>query len=66
VATVGDILLDEEANVIGFSLAKVFVEGPVANKKTVMREALVDTGRDDGTMTIDLAKAEQVSMEAEE
>lgn len=63
VATVGDVLLDEEANILGFSLAKVFVEGPVAKKKTVMREALVDTGRDDGVMTIDLAKAEQVSMQ---
>lgn len=59
VGAIGDILLDEEARVTGFSLGKVFVEGPVAESRRIMRGAIVDTGRDDGIMTVDLSKAEQ-------
>jgi uncharacterized protein YrrD len=59
VGTIGDILLDGEARIIGFSLGKVFVEGPVAESRRIMKGAIEDTGRDDGTMTVDLTKAEQ-------
>ncbi len=58
VGTVGDIAIGEEANIIGFSLARVFVEGPVEESGFVPRHALFDTGSVDGTMTIDLTKAE--------
>ena len=59
VGTIGDILLDEEARIDGFSLGKVFVEGPVAESRRILKGAIVDTGRDDGVMTVDLSKAEQ-------
>lgn len=59
VGTIGDILLDAEARINGFSLGKVFVEGPVAESRRIMKGAVVDTGRDDGIMTVDLSKAEQ-------
>ncbi len=59
VGAIGDILLDVEAHIIGFSLGKVFVEGPVAESRRIMKAAVVDTGRDDGVMTVDLSKAEQ-------
>lgn len=59
VGTIGDILLDGEARIIGFSLGKVFVEGPVAESRRIMKGAIEDTGRDDGVMTVDLSKAEQ-------
>lgn len=59
VGTIGDILLDGEAQIIGFSLGKVFVEGPVAESRRIMKGAIEDTGRDDGVMTVDLSKAEQ-------
>jgi uncharacterized protein YrrD len=65
VGTIGDILLDGEARIIGFSLGKVFVEGPVADSRRILKGAIVDTGRDDGTMTVDLSKAEQPEADKE-
>ena len=61
VGSIGDILLDEEARVVGFSLGKVFVEGPVAESRRILKGAIIDTGRDDGVMTVDLSKAEQAA-----
>ncbi len=60
VGTVGDIILGEEGHITGFSLAKVFVEGPVAQQGTVPRDALVDAGDVDGVMTVDLPKIEGI------
>ena len=59
VGTVGDILFDEKAKVVGFSLARVFVAGPVAEKRVVMKEAVADAGGKEGIVTVDLAKAEK-------
>lgn len=64
VGAVGDITLGEEGNITGFTLGRVFVEGPVAEQGYIPRHALIDTGRIDGTMTIDLAKAENVAQPA--
>jgi uncharacterized protein YrrD len=63
VGTIGDILLDGEAHITGFSLGKVFVEGPVAESRRILKGAVIDTGRDDGLMTVDLSKAEQPGKE---
>jgi uncharacterized protein YrrD len=59
VGTVGDVLIDEEARIVGFSLSRVHVAGPVAENKLVLTEAILDNGGVDGVMTIDLAKAER-------
>lgn len=61
VGSIGDILLDEEARIVGYSLGKVFVEGPVAESRRILKGAIIDTGRDDGVMTVDLSKAEQAA-----
>ncbi len=59
VATVGDVVLGEQGNIIGFALSKVFVEGPVAQQGQIARSVIVDTGNDeDGVMTINLTQAE--------
>lgn len=58
VATIGDVVLDEEARVISVKLSRTYVEGPIAEKRIVPRDAIVDTGQADGVMTIDLVKAE--------
>lgn len=63
VATVGDVLLDEDARVSGFALAKVMVEGPIASLKMITKSVILDVGREDGAMTIDLARAEQGEQE---
>lgn len=60
---IGDAILDGEARVAGFLLARVFVEGPIAEERTIMKEAILDYGLEDGVMTIDLAKVEQQGIE---
>lgn len=63
--TVGDILVDENGRITGFSLSRVYVEGPIAQEGYVSREALIDTGSEDKTMTIDLPRQEKLYLGAE-
>jgi uncharacterized protein YrrD len=58
VATIGDIILGEQGDITGFALSRVYVEGPIEKNGTIPRGAVIDTGNDDGAMTIDLTKAE--------
>lgn len=58
VANIGDIILGEQGNITGFSLSRVYVEGPIEKNGTIPRSAVIDTGDEDGVMTIDLTKAE--------
>lgn len=59
VAIIGDVIVGESAEVEGFAFSRVYVEGPISDKRLVMRSAVLDTGSVDGAMTIDIAKAEQ-------
>ncbi|HZD10957.1 MAG TPA: PRC-barrel domain-containing protein [Candidatus Binatia bacterium] len=65
VGVIGDAILDEEARIIAFSLSRVYVEGPVAESRTIYQAAIVDNGQQDGTMTVDLTVVERQS-QAEE
>lgn len=58
VASIGDIMLGEKGDITGFALSRVFVEGPIAKNGTIPRTAVIDTGAEDGVMTIDLTRAE--------
>lgn len=58
-AALGDVILDTEGRVTGFSLTKVTVDGPLAQNRAIAREVVIDNGNEDGVMTIDLVKAEQ-------
>jgi sporulation protein YlmC with PRC-barrel domain len=62
IGKVGDVALDEDARVTGFSLTSLSVKGPVAEAEAVARNALVDVGAGDGVMTIDLAEAERAPL----
>ncbi len=66
VALVRDVLLDEEANVIGLALSQVEVRGPLTEKPIVFKSAVTDMGGKEGIVTIDLAKAEQPELEQQE
>jgi sporulation protein YlmC with PRC-barrel domain len=59
VGVIGDVIINDDGEVMGFKLARVHVEGPIAKKLAVAREVVADTGAEDGVMTIDLAQAEQ-------
>jgi sporulation protein YlmC with PRC-barrel domain len=62
IGRIRDVVLDAEARVTGFGLSQLAVEGPIAESKVVARGAVVDVGRADGSMTIDLATAERESL----
>jgi uncharacterized protein YrrD len=52
---VEDVVLDNEARVLGFTLGKVYADGPLAEKKHVVREAITDLGCKGKPMTVILA-----------
>lgn len=58
VAAIGDVILEDDDRVAGFSLGRTYVESPVAESGAVSREVMIEAGHDDSTMTIDLKKAE--------
>jgi uncharacterized protein YrrD len=62
---VEDVLLDSEARVLGFSLGKVYAEGPLDERKAVAREAITDFGGGEEPMTADLAQAESMRIPSE-
>lgn len=55
---VEDVILDGEARVLGFALGKVYAQGPLAEKKAIVREAITDFGSKDKPMIAILAQAE--------
>jgi uncharacterized protein YrrD len=59
VGSVGDLLIDDEYNVVAFSLSRVNVEGPIARNRIVARKAVIDAGGFDGSIIVDLTEAEQ-------
>ena len=65
VGTIADVILDESMQIIGFSLARVFVEGPIAERRALVRGAVVDVGSEDDTMIVDLSIAERQSLPSE-
>jgi uncharacterized protein YrrD len=69
IGTIGDVWLDPQVNVIGFGLDKVFVKGPLAEKKFIPRAAVIDLGirsfgigSQDRPMTVDLSQAEAANL----
>jgi sporulation protein YlmC with PRC-barrel domain len=65
IGKVGDVALDEEGRITGFSLTSLSVKGPVAEAEGVARSAVVDVGAVDGVMTIELARAEKAPLEVD-
>jgi sporulation protein YlmC with PRC-barrel domain len=59
IGILGDIVFNNEGRIVGFKLSQALVEGPIARKRAITREVVVDTGNEDGVMTIDLGKAEE-------
>ena len=59
---VEDVILDSEARVLGFTLGKVYAQGPLAEKKAIVRDAITDLGSKDKAMTAILAQAESLTI----
>jgi sporulation protein YlmC with PRC-barrel domain len=62
VGTVEDVILDEECTVLGFTLGKVFLQGPLAERKSIAREAITGLGSKNKPMTTVLEKAESLGL----
>lgn len=58
IGAVDDVILTPQGQIAGFALGRVQVEGPVAEKGAVARQAVLDIGTEDKAMIIDLPAAE--------
>jgi sporulation protein YlmC with PRC-barrel domain len=61
VGTVGDLLLNEQGEIKGLALAKVQVQGPLAETKQLVRSAITFVGDKSRPMIVDLAVAEHAA-----
>jgi uncharacterized protein YrrD len=61
-AVLEDVLLDNGTQVLGFTLGKVYSEGPLAERKVIVREAVTDLGSKAKPMTVILAQAESLTI----
>jgi sporulation protein YlmC with PRC-barrel domain len=59
---VEDVILDSEARVLGFVLGKVYAQGPLAERKAIVREAITDLGSKEKPMTANLSQAESMDV----
>ena len=66
IGKVSDVVLDEEARVVGLSLGSLSVKGPLAEAEAIARKTIVDVGATDDVMTIDLAEAERAPVEIDQ
>jgi uncharacterized protein YrrD len=62
VATIDDIIVDDEMQVLGVQLGRIFVEGPATSNRSISREAVIDVG-DETAMIIDLSVAERQQLD---
>ena len=59
VGKIQDIFLDDEFHVMGFELGRIFVEGPIAERGAIAREAILDTQPKNENLIIDFSIAEE-------
>jgi uncharacterized protein YrrD len=59
VGKVGDVIINIDGDVLGFSLSQVYVDGPIAENRAVALHTVQDMGHEDGAITVDLKQAEQ-------
>ena len=62
IATVDSIILDDQCNVKGFTLAKVPASGPLAQRKAIALGAITSLGSKTSPMTTTLAQAESTEI----
>ena len=58
-STIEDVLVDPNMNISGFELGTVHVEGPVAEDRAIVRDAVTDIDHEREVLIINLGLAEQ-------
>jgi sporulation protein YlmC with PRC-barrel domain len=62
IGVIDHVILDEEARVWGFGLGKVYSQGPLAERRAVSRDAVLNLGTAKEPMTINLGQAESLAV----
>src|SRR5688572_12460605 len=62
IGVIDHVILDNEARVLGFGLGRVYSQGPLADRKMIARDAILNLGNSKEPMTINLAQAESLSL----
>jgi sporulation protein YlmC with PRC-barrel domain len=62
IGVIEHVILDQEARVLGFGLGKVYSQGPLAQRKAIARESIINLGSTNEPMTINLAQAESLAI----
>jgi uncharacterized protein YrrD len=62
IAVIDHVILDREARVLGFGLGKVYAQGPLAERKVLARDAILDLGDPKKPMTVNLGQAEALKL----
>ena len=65
IGVIDHVILDNEARVLGFGLGKVYSQGPLAERKAIARDAIINLGTTKEPMTINLAQAESLALPSE-
>lgn len=62
IGVIDHVILDHEGHVLGFGLGKVYSQGPLAQRKAIARDAVINLGAAKEPMTINLAQAESLTL----
>jgi uncharacterized protein YrrD len=62
IGSVGDVIVDEKANVVGFTLDKLQVQGPLAESRAIPRSAITALGDEYTPMVASLEHAEKLRL----
>lgn len=63
IGLIGDIILDEQAMLAGFTFDRVYVSGPIAESRAISRSAVMDIGEEDSVMITNLGDAEHAKLQ---
>ncbi len=59
VGKVGDIVINKDGDVLGFSLSSIYVVGPIANNRAVAIHTVKDVADENGRLIVDFERAER-------
>ncbi len=62
IATIGDVLLEDDCRVVGFALGRTYVKGTLDDKKRIARDAITDFGDEEIPITLDMSRAEMLQL----
>jgi uncharacterized protein YrrD len=65
-ATIDDVLLDEQGAISGFSLSRVFVSGPLADRPFIPRDVVVDAFQSGDALLVDFPQLEAIYSDSEQ